>query len=872
MAMKQYIGASTPWHEDEVSRRRRVSEANRAAYDEARDAERGVRGGSVFSYTPRESVGAPDGVVGTASNTVFGPQTGNMPILSEWDVLDSQARIGSEFADLARRSAAVRQHNARIGVDSISAAMRSARSNGGRLPQNAVDMLSRNLGLDGKTSAVYGAGYLGNGDFDIDIVTRGANGGLQRTTKKITPLEQYNMMLASPGIWGEDGVAASQGLYNRLRNTRGKSELQAPSVYEDNLRAYNTQKQSADTLKMMTGLYQAVYKDMSKGGKQPVTTDVIRARMASDMLKDKNIGPQITSVPDLNEDGTQKMVEDENGQQVPAMRQADPNNPDDVERVKQNLKMRLDLVPELAPRQDPQGGGEADRRLAFLKYIYDRENPQTPPDVLAFQQRQRERQMRQVEDAQARADITQRPQQLINYFKDGKWHSGNGYVRDGKVYDGQGYEIEGATPAEMARGNDGGVVSNERGWFARALPSARELVGGRRGAEAQGGGAQEGGVNWTPGHDLRNDGKTYKGTGWLGVLHLPNGGVASEYTIGVNIDGKEIDIPTLVPTLTKEEQDLMVNDVIPNNKDVPDSIVKKAVDFAKMRLANGRSVFANDGEPQQPAQGTQGAQQPEAQATQGEQPVATQPAQGGQSQPAAAQEQVGVQSGDLLAPENADAFIADVNKGLDPEKSRAIEIEATAKAEKARRQKQSAADSVDDREWAETMKSANESTGGVAQRDKFAEAKVRFNDMFDEIARDANLAAHKSVEFDKKHVGADKGIKFDDAYKAIFTRLVRDKLNGMSRDDMRNLEYVDPDNLAKSQHVNIRQSIYDRYGIDIYENPGLWGAISGSGGVDSRPFYEDLVDSDGKRREGTWRRAKEYYDYNEGAVSLGKQN
>lgn len=607
MATKQYIGASTPWHEDEVSRRRRVAEANRAAYDEARVAERGVRGGSVFSYTPRESVGAPDGIVGTASNTVVGPQTGNMPIRSEWDVLDSQARIGSEFADLARRSAAVRQHNARIGVDSISAAMRSARSNGGRLPQNAVDMLSRNLGLDGRTSAVYGAGYLGNGDFDIDIVTRGANGGLQRTTKKITPLEQYNMMLASPGIWGEDGVAASQELYNRLRNTMGKSELPPQGVYAENLRAYNTKKQSADTMKMMTGLYQAVYKDMSKGGKQPVTTDVIRARMASDLLKDKNIGPQITSVPDLNEDGTQKMVEDENGQQVPAMRQADPNNPDDVERVKQNLKMRLDLVPELAPRQDAQGGGEADRRLAFLKYIYDRENPQTPPDVLAFQQRQRERQMRQVEEAQAREDVTRRPQQLINYFKDGKWHSGNGYVRDGKVYDGQGYEIEGATPAEMARGNDGGVVSNERGWFARALPSARELVGGGAGGgNASEGAAQgtqqpaqgEGGVNWTPGHDLRNDGKTLKGTGWLGVLRLPNGGVASEYTIGVNIDGKEIDIPTLVPTLTKEEQDLMVNDVIPNNKDVPDSIVKKAVDFAKMRLANGRSVFANDGTPQ----------------------------------------------------------------------------------------------------------------------------------------------------------------------------------------------------------------------------------------------------------------------------------
>lgn len=471
----------------ERERRRRVAEANRSAFDAARDAERGSRGGAVSSMNQW----GPDGSVASSfSNTVFGPQTGGMPIRVGWDAIDTQARIGSEFADLARRSAAVKQHNARIGADSMNAAMRAAMANGGRLPQNAVDMLSRNLGLDGRNSAVYSAGYLNNGDFDIDIVTRGANGGLQRTTKKITPLEQYNMMLAAPGVWGEDGVVASQGLYNRLRNTRGKSELQSPSVYADNLRAYNTQKQSAHTLKMMTGLYQAVYKDMSKGGKQPVTTDVIRARMASDLLKDKNIGPQITSVPDLNEDGTQKMVEDENGQQVPAMRQADPNNPDDVERVKQNLKMRLDLVPELAPRQDAQGGGEADRRLAFLKYIYDRENPQTPQDVLAFQQRQRERQMREAEEAQARDDITRRPQQVINYFKDGRWYSGNGYVRDGKVYDGQGYEIEGATPAEMARGEDGGVVSNEKGWFARALPPATELMGGQAGAAGQGGGAE----------------------------------------------------------------------------------------------------------------------------------------------------------------------------------------------------------------------------------------------------------------------------------------------------------------------------------------------------------------------------------------------
>lgn len=98
------------------------------------------------------------------------------------------------------------------------------------------------------------------------------------------------------------------------------------------------------------------------------------------------------------------------------------------------------------------------------------------------------------------------------------------------------------------------------------------------------------------GYGLRNDGKTYKGTGWLGELKLPNGGVATEYSVGVNIGGKEMDIPTLVPTLTKAEQDKMVNDIIPGNKPVPDEILRKAVEHAKKQIAEGKSVFANNGD------------------------------------------------------------------------------------------------------------------------------------------------------------------------------------------------------------------------------------------------------------------------------------
>ena len=93
----------------------------------------------------------------------------------------------------------------------------------------------------------------------------------------------------------------------------------------------------------------------------------------------------------------------------------------------------------------------------------------------------------------------------------------------------------------------------------------------------------------------RADG-TPKGTGFFGELAVQGGGVATEYSIGVEFDGKETEIPTLVPTLTKDELNLMVKDIIPNNKDVPKAIVKKAIDHAKQRMKQGKSPFAGPGE------------------------------------------------------------------------------------------------------------------------------------------------------------------------------------------------------------------------------------------------------------------------------------
>ena len=103
-------------------------------------------------------------------------------------------------------------------------------------------------------------------------------------------------------------------------------------------------------------------------------------------------------------------------------------------------------------------------------------------------------------------------------------------------------------------------------------------------------------VGWTPNElDKRTDGST-KGNGFLGVLPIkyPDGstGVAAEYSVGVNMDGQEVEVPTLVPTLTPEETNLMVTDIIPGRKQVPEPIMKKAIEHARGRIGQGLSPFA----------------------------------------------------------------------------------------------------------------------------------------------------------------------------------------------------------------------------------------------------------------------------------------
>ena len=88
----------------------------------------------------------------------------------------------------------------------------------------------------------------------------------------------------------------------------------------------------------------------------------------------------------------------------------------------------------------------------------------------------------------------------------------------------------------------------------------------------------------------REDG-SLKGGGFLGSLKTPDVRTATEYSVGVNINGKDIDVPSLVPTLTRAEVQQTLA-AAANGKFPPQSVIDKAAEFAKQRMMSGLSVFA----------------------------------------------------------------------------------------------------------------------------------------------------------------------------------------------------------------------------------------------------------------------------------------
>ncbi len=88
-----------------------------------------------------------------------------------------------------------------------------------------------------------------------------------------------------------------------------------------------------------------------------------------------------------------------------------------------------------------------------------------------------------------------------------------------------------------------------------------------------------------------------KGKGYFGEIKRPDGSVMTEVSIGVGINGKETQIPLIVPTLTKQEMDYLRRSNINSPRfmsKMPPSIIDKAVDHAVGRMQEGKSPFASE--------------------------------------------------------------------------------------------------------------------------------------------------------------------------------------------------------------------------------------------------------------------------------------
>lgn len=100
----------------------------------------------------------------------------------------------------------------------------------------------------------------------------------------------------------------------------------------------------------------------------------------------------------------------------------------------------------------------------------------------------------------------------------------------------------------------------------------------------------------------RKDGSKKSARGFLGpIKNKVSGGTMTEFATDMQYQGKSIDIPTMVPTLSKSEIEYMRN-MKPgagwnlSKSQVERSIVNKARAHARKRLEAGKSPFYQDGE------------------------------------------------------------------------------------------------------------------------------------------------------------------------------------------------------------------------------------------------------------------------------------
>tara|TARA_Y100000114_G_scaffold123476_1_gene119031 strand:+ start:226 stop:612 length:387 start_codon:yes stop_codon:yes gene_type:complete len=97
----------------------------------------------------------------------------------------------------------------------------------------------------------------------------------------------------------------------------------------------------------------------------------------------------------------------------------------------------------------------------------------------------------------------------------------------------------------------------------------------------------------------RVDGTKKSKRGWLGAIRRDDGSVMTEFSIGLNINGKERNVPSLVPTLSRKEIEFLRTKK--ESQPIPQSIQKKAKAHAIKMIKQNKSPFfrnnRNEGKP-----------------------------------------------------------------------------------------------------------------------------------------------------------------------------------------------------------------------------------------------------------------------------------
>lgn len=126
-----------------------------------------------------------------------------------------------QVVNMERQQAAAKKAQGQATVASL---MKMAKLNGGVAPIAALELATRQMGFDGKTSAIGGAGFTANGDFFLDFVQKDAQTGqMSRATNLIGRADQGRIYYGQQGIFDNADRAAWR--QDMLKNRYSTDEI-----------------------------------------------------------------------------------------------------------------------------------------------------------------------------------------------------------------------------------------------------------------------------------------------------------------------------------------------------------------------------------------------------------------------------------------------------------------------------------------------------------------------------------------------------------------------------------------------------------------------------------------------------------------------